>query len=224
MAQNDWVLDDKRVSRWEAVKDIMKDFVVRRKSDRLGLVFFASNAYVQAPFTNDLETVQTMLDEADVGMAGQATNIGKAIVKGMDMFERDTIPNKVMLLLTDGVDSGQEILPLDAANLAKKDSTVIYTIGIGTPGSSGSDLDERTLEEIAEMTEGSYFRAADADALEKVYAELDALEPIEYEEESYVPRTLLYYYPLAAALALGTLAIVINLILLIFKNLVRNDG
>ncbi|WP_194766285.1 vWA domain-containing protein [Tamlana sp. I1] len=218
MANTDWFIDDKRTTRWAAVKDIMKDFVKERKSDRLGLLFFASNAYIQAPFTSDLQTVETMLDEADVGMAGQMTNIGKAIVKGMDMFKRDTIPHKVMLILTDGVDSGMEILPLDAANLAKKDSTVIYTIGIGDPTAAGSDLDERTLQEISDMTKGKYFRAKDTEALQNIYKELDALEPIEYEEESYTPKTLLYYIPLGIALGLGALSIAVSLIVLIVKR------
>lgn len=218
MANKDWRINNKRVTRWAAVKDIMKDFILRRKSDRMGLLFFGSNAYIQAPFTTDLKTVQTMLDEADVGMAGQMTNIGKAIVKGMDLFERDSIKHKVMLLLTDGVDSGMDILPLDAANMAKKDTTIIYTIGIGDPGSSSSDLDERTLTEIAELTGGQYFRAKDTAALEKIYAELDKLQPIEYEEESFTPKTLLYFYPLGAAMALGLLMVLINNILLIFKR------
>lgn len=218
MANNDWILDGKRVTRWMAVKDIMHEFIGNRKSDRMGLIFFGSNAYIQAPFTSDLNTIQTMLDEADVGMAGQMTNIGKAIVKGMDMFERDTIPSKVMLLLTDGVDSGEEILPLDAANMAKKDSTVVYTIGIGSPGTSTSDLDERTLEDIASMTGGKYFRAQDAEALQKIYSELDTLEPIEYEEESFVPKTLLYYIPLGGALALAGVVVLINNLILLFKR------
>jgi Ca-activated chloride channel family protein len=218
MANNDWMIDNKKVTRWEAVKNIMQDFIVKRESDKMGLIFFASNAYIQAPFTTDLETVGTMLDEADVGMAGQMTNIGKAIVKGMDMFERDTIPNKVILLLTDGVDSGTDILPLDATNMAKKDSTIIYTVGIGDPGDLGSDLDERTLTEIAELTKGQYFRAKDTEALEKIYVELEKLEPVEYEEESYVPKTLLYYYPLGAALIFGFVLILINSVIIIFKR------
>jgi len=218
MANKDWRIDNQPVSRWEAVKSIMKDFIVRRESDRMGLVFFGSNAYIQAPFTTDLNTVKTMLDEADVGMAGQMTNIGKAIIKGMDLFERDSIQNKVILLLTDGVDSGMDILPLDAANLAKKEDAIIYSVGIGDPGSSSSDLDERTLTEIAELTGGKYFRAKDAEALENIYKELDKLEPIEYEEESYTPKTLLYFYPLGVALALGLLMVLANNIVLIFKR------
>lgn len=218
MANTDWFIDGKRTTRWAAVKDIMKDFVKERKSDRLGLLFFGSSAYIQAPFTTDLRTVESMLDEADVGMAGQMTNLGKAIVKGMDLFQRDTIPHKVMLLLTDGIDSGQDILPLDAANLAKKDSTVIYTIGIGDPNSSSSDLDERTLQDISNMTNGKYFRAKDTEALNDIYKTLDTLEPIEYEEESYTPKTLLYYIPLGLALALGILAVAINNVILIIKR------
>lgn len=222
MANTDWRIDNKPVTRWEAVKNIMQEFVVERKSDRMGLVFFGSNAYVQAPFTTDLATIKTMLDEADVGMAGQMTNIGKAIVKGMDLFERDSIQSKVMLLLTDGVDSGTDILPLDAANIAKKDSTIIYTVGIGDPGNSSSDLDERTLTEIAELTGGKYFRAKDAEALENIYIELEKLEPIEYEEESYIPKTYLYYYPLGAALGLGALLLFFNNVFLIIKRFTNN--
>ncbi|WP_075591284.1 VWA domain-containing protein [Labilibacter marinus] len=222
MANNDWYIDGERVTRWQAVKDIMQDFIVKRESDKMGLIFFATNSYIQAPFTTDLETVKTMLDEADVGMAGQMTNIGKAIVKGMDMFERDTIESKVMLLLTDGVDGGTEILPLDAANMAKEDSTIIYTIGIGDPGNSSSDLDETTLTEIADLTGGKYFRAKDAETLEQIYEELETLQPIEYEEESYTPKTLLYYYPLGAALSLALLMVFINHLIVIFKRFTQN--
>jgi Ca-activated chloride channel family protein len=218
MAINDWYIDKKRVTRWEAVKNIMQDFIVKRESDKMGLIFFGSNAYIQAPFTTDLKTVKSMLDEADVGMAGQMTNIGKAIVKGMDMFERDTIQNKVILLLTDGVDSGTDVLPLDAANMAKKDSTIIYTVGIGDPGDSSSDLDERTLTEIAELTNGKYFRAKDAEALENIYAVLEKLEPVEYEEESYTPKTLLYYYPLGAALVYSALLVLLNNLFIMYKR------
>ena len=202
MAQQDWEIDGQRAKRWDAVKEVMYDFIEKREGDRMGLIFFGSSAYIQAPFTPDLETVRQMLDEADVGMAGQMTHIGKAITKGVEMFERDTIKTKVMLLLTDGVDAGTDILPLDAADLAQKDSVIVYTIGVGIPGTGGSDLDERTLQEIADLTGGRYFLARDKDRLEDIYTEVDKLEPIEYEEEDYKPVTLLYFYPLAAAVVL----------------------
>lgn len=221
MAETDWLIDGKRTRRWDAVKDVMHDFISKREGDRMGLIFFGSSAYIQAPFTSDLNTVNQLLDEADVGMAGQMTNIGKAIVKGVQMFEQDTIKTKVMLVLTDGVDAGTDILPLDAADLAKKDSIQIYTIGIGDPSGRGSDLDEKTLIEISDMTNASYFRAKDTERLDEIYSELDALEPIEYEEEEFKPTTLLYYYPLGLAIALTLLLTFINSLIStikIFRN------
>jgi len=214
MAQNDWVEKGQRVRRWDGVKSVMHDFISKREGDRMGLIFFGSSAYIQAPFTPDLVTVDGMLEEADVGMAGQMTNIGKAIVKGIEMFDQDTIKTKVMLLLTDGVDAGTDILPLDAADMAKKDSIMVYTIGIGDPNSGNSDLDEKTLVEISEMTNAQYFRAIDTERLDEIYDELNRLEPIEYEEEAFRPKTLLFYYPLAAALFL---AIFQSLILSVLK-------
>ncbi|GAB1308730.1 VWA domain-containing protein [Urechidicola sp. KH5] len=205
MAQNDWRIEGNRVRRWEAVKYVMKDFIYKRNGDRMALIFFGTNAYIQAPFTSELNTVSQLLEEADVGMAGQMTNIGKAIVKGIDLFEQDTIQSKVMLLLSDGVDAGTDILPLDAAAMAQKDSIKVYTIGIGDPNAPGSDLDEQTLEEIASLTDAKYFRAIDTDRLNQIYDELDTLEPIEYEEESYVPTTLLYHYPLVIAILIALL-------------------
>ncbi len=203
MAQTDWRIDEKKVRRWDAVKSVMHDFIEKREGDRMGLIFFGSSAYIQAPFTSELETVDQLLEEADVGMAGQMTNIGKAIVKGIELFEQDTIKTKVMLLLSDGVDAGTDILPLDAADMAKKDSIKVYTIGIGDPNIANSDLDETTLEEIAEMTDAQYFRAINSERLNEIYSELDKLEPIEYEEESYKPTTLLYHYPLGFAIGLS---------------------
>ena len=223
MANNDWFIEGKRATRWEAVKSVMHEFISKRTGDRMGLIFFGSSAYIQAPFTSDLSTVDQLLDEADVGMAGQMTNIGKAIVKGIEMFDQDTIKTKVMLVLTDGVDSGTEILPLDAADLASKDSIHVYTLGIGNPENSGSDLDEKTLREIAELTEASYFRAIDTDNLEKVYTELDKLEPIEFEEESFTPVTLLYIYPLLAAIGFALiLSLILGLISL--SKIVKNKS
>lgn len=202
MAQQDWRIDGQKARRWDAVKQVMKSFIKEREGDRMGLIFFGSSAYIQAPFTPDLGTVGTLLEEADVGMAGQMTHIGKAIAKGIELFERDTIETKVMLLLTDGVDAGTDILPLDAADIARQDSVIIYTIGIGDPETQGSDLDEKTLMEIAEMTGGQYFLAQDEARLAQIYSELDKLEPIEYEETQNRPVTLLYYYPLGATILL----------------------
>ncbi|MGB0836681.1 MAG: VWA domain-containing protein [Flavobacteriaceae bacterium] len=209
MAKKDWFIEGERVSRWDAVKDVVHAFIGDREGDRMGIVFFASSAYIQVPFTPDLPVVDQLLDEADVGMAGQMTNIGKAIMKGKEMFDKDTIQTKVTLLITDGVDSGTDILPLDAADLAARDSIKVYTLGIGDPDSGNSDLDEKTLIQIAEQTGGKYFRAMDTDVLKQVSEELNTLEPIEFKEAKYKPKTYLYYYPvgLAVLLALIELAV-----------------
>ncbi|GAA0877624.1 hypothetical protein GCM10009119_05920 [Algoriphagus jejuensis] len=224
MAQNDWVIDGQKARRWDAVKEVMHEFIEKRKGDRMGLIFFGTNAYVQAPFTPDLQTVAQMLDEADVGMAGQMTHLGKAIAKGVAMFEKDTIETKVMLLLTDGIDSGDDVLPLDAADLAAKDSILIYTIGIGDPGKSGSDLDEGTLQDIADMTNGQYFLAKDESRLAEIYDEVDKLEPIEYEEMENRPVTLLYYYPLGAALGLLIFSAFVGSIVQLIRKASRKEG
>jgi Ca-activated chloride channel family protein len=206
MAQTDWVLEGKRTSRWDAVKTIMKDFVKNRKSDQIGLVMFGTHAYLQAPLTTDLDAIDWLLDQTEVGMAGQMTSIGEAIAYGTKILQEDTVKQKIMLLMTDGIDGGQGIQPLDAAREAKQDSVKIYTLGIGRAhGSGGYDLDEKTLQDIANTSGGKYFNAIDEGQLKEVYQELDKLEPIQYDEETYKPVQLLYMYPLALGLALAFL-------------------
>ncbi|MGO4291989.1 VWA domain-containing protein [Chitinophaga sp. RAB17] len=204
MAQTDWLVNGRRMSRWEAVKSLMKDFIANRKSDQMALVVFGSNAYIQAPLTTDLPMINWLLDQTEVGMAGQMTNIGDAIAYSVKILKQDTLRQKVMLLITDGVDTGTDLLPLDAANMAGKDSITIYTMGIGkASGSGGYDLDEPTLKAIAAGTGGRYFNAMDEKGLSGVYKALDQLTPVVYQEESYQPVTLLYYYPLVAGVILA---------------------
>lgn len=219
MAERDWVVDGKRMTRWEAVRTIMKDFVKERKSDQIGLVMFATHAYLQAPLTIDLPTITWLLDETEVGMAGQMTSLGEAIGYSIKVFRNDTVKQKVMLLLTDGVDSGEDIAPLDAAQAARKDSITIYTLGIGkAQGSGGYNIDEKGMTEIASITGGKYFNAMNEGELKKVYEELNTLEPVEYEDQQYKPVQLLYYYPLLAGAALGLVFHFINGIAHLFRR------
>jgi Ca-activated chloride channel family protein len=221
MATTDWHVGNERISRWDAIKTIMKGFINDRKSDQVGLIMFGSNAYLQSPFTTDLGTVGWLMDQTEVGMAGQMTSIGNAIAYGIKVFKQDTIKQKVMLLLTDGIDSGQDILPLDAAQAAKKDSIIIYTIGIGeAKGAGGYDLDERTLRDIAKTTGGKYFNAMNAGELKLIYATLDKLQPVVYDEESYKPVVLLYSYPLGAAIFVALAFQLINSVI----NLLRRTS
>jgi Ca-activated chloride channel family protein len=219
MAQTDWVLNGKRTTRWDAVKAIMKDFVKDRKSDQIGLIMFGTHAYLQAPLTTDLEAIDWLLDQTEVGMAGQMTSIGEAIAFSMKVFKEDTIKQKVMLLLTDGIDGGQGIQPLDATQSARKDSITIYTLGIGkAQGSGGYDLDEKTLKDIANTTGGRYFNAMNEGELKNIYETLNKIEPVQYEAETYKPVQLLYMYPLGLAIGLGLLFHLINGIVNLFRR------
>ncbi len=203
MAQRDWTLAGKTMTRWEAIRFLLKDFIAARKSDQIGLEMFATHAYLQAPLTTDLETVNWLLDQTEVGMAGQMTSIGEAIAFGIKIFQQDTIKQRVMLLMTDGVDGGTDISPLDAAVAAKRDSVTIYTLGIGTTATGGYAIDEKLLTEIAETTGGKYFRADSEQEMQAVYAELNKLQPVVFEENTYKPIVLLYMYPLGLALLLS---------------------
>jgi Ca-activated chloride channel family protein len=223
MAARDWEIDGERKTRWEAVRSLLEEFIETRAGDRLALIFFGSNAYLQAPLTTDLEIVKGLLSETDVGMAGQMTSIGAAIGFGVQLFKKDTLKQKVMLLLTDGVDAGQGVAPLDAASLAKSDSIKIYTLGIGDPSLPGADLDENALKKIAAVTGGEYFLAIDSDQMEAAYEALNALEPIEFEEENYKPVTRLFYYPLLVALALSFFLMFLRIIGNTLKNWKYND-
>lgn len=206
MESRDWIsAEGDRTTRWEAVKEVMDEFIERREGDRMGLVLFASQAYMQAPFTTDLSVIRSLLAESEIGLAGAKTVIGNAIGKGIELFKSDSIVERVMILVTDGADSGSELPPRQAARLAALDSITIYTIGIGSVSSGIYELDEPTLTEIAELTGGQYFRASDREGLLEIYALLDELEPIEFEDEDYIPRRLLFYYPLMAAFGLAVL-------------------
>lgn len=206
MNSRDWTsAEGERTTRWEAVKEIMGEFIEGREGDRMGLVLFASQAYLQAPFTTDLELILSLLDETEIGLAGSKTVIGNAIGKGMELFRSDSIDKRVMILVTDGADSGSELPPLQAARMAALDSITIYTIGIGSISSGAYELDEPGLTAIAEATGGQYFRASDREGLQEIYTLMDELEPIEFEDEDYIPRRLLFYYPLMAAFGLAVL-------------------
>lgn len=205
MSTRDWEIQGEKTTRWEAVKSVMDEFIQRRQGDRLGLIFFGSQAYLQVPFTTDLDMVSGMLKETEVGMAGQRTAIGNAIGRSIRLFQADSVNKKVLILLTDGVDSGSEINPVQAARTAALDSIVIYTIGIGNPGAGLFQVDERTMKQIAQETGGEYFLALNHDELDRAYKTIDRMEPIEFEDESYRPVRLLFYWPLAVGFALAIL-------------------
>lgn len=213
MGTEDLVLEGQTTNRLAVVKRVLVDFIERRQGDRLGLVLFGTNAYVQAPLTHDLATVARLLDEAPIGIAGGRTAIGDAIGLGVKLLRQRPAEQRVLILLTDGASNAGAVDPRNAAELARTSGVRIYTIGVGAatlrmPGLFGmlggvvnpsADMDEPTLNAIAERTGGQYFRAQDTEALMGVYAAIDALEPITLDPELYRPTAALFHWPLALA-------------------------
>jgi len=205
---------DDAVSRLTAVKAVAGDFIQRRAGDRLGLILFGDQAYLQAPLTLDRHTVLTLLDEAQIGLAGQQTAIGDAIGLAIKRLHDEPEGNRVLILLTDGASNSGTVSPLKAADLAAQEGVRIYTIGVGAdPASSplglmqggDDDLDEGALRSIAQKTGGEYFRASDVASLKKIYGLIDRIEPRSKDEQSWRPVDELYLWPLGAALGLTVL-------------------
>nr|WP_010130585.1 VWA domain-containing protein [Microbulbifer agarilyticus] len=219
METPDMILNGNPAMRISAVKSVVGDFVLRRKGDRLGLVLFGTRAYLQAPLTFDRQTVDTLLTEAQIGFAGQGTAIGDAIGLSVKRLTQRPADQRVLILLTDGANTAGKVAPLKAAELAKQAGVKVYTIGVGAeemvqPGLLGSrfgarrvnpsrDLDSETLQAIADKTGGKYFRAHNPQELAQIYQELDRLEPVEQEAETYRPLKSLYVWPLGLALLLA---------------------
>jgi len=192
-----------RVDRLTAVKQVLDAFLSRRVGDRVGLIFFGSAAFVQAPFTEDLEVCRLLLDEAQVGMAGPRTVLGDAIGLAISTFEESELDDRVLILLTDGNDTGSRVPPDKAAAIAHDRGIVVHTVAVGDPRSVGEDkLDEVTLRAVASETGGVYAHANDLAELEAVYEELDALATRDVETQSHRPRRELFQWPLGAFLVL----------------------
>ena len=217
MDQQDFVLGGRRVDRLSATKRVAGEFIERRVGDRIGLILFGEQAYLQAPMTFDRETVRTLLSESVIGLAGKATAIGDAIGLAVKRLRERDESQRVLILLTDGANTAGVVDPLSAAELARREGLKIYTIGIGATemverslfGSRkfnpSADLDEAALKEIAGLTGGVYFRARDLGELEEIYAMIDELEPVEQDPKKFRPKKALYTWPLGAALLLGIL-------------------
>jgi len=212
MTVQDFSLDNQAVDRLTAIKAIAEDFIERRIGDRVGLVLFGTNAYLQTPLTFDRKTVAALLDEAAIGLAGESTAIGDAIGLAIKRLQNQSDNSRVLILLTDGANTAGEVTPLKAAELAAEYHLKIYTIGIGADEmvvtsffgnrkvNPSVDLDEKTLTAIAQKTGGRYFRARDTEELNKIYQLLDQLEPVEKDKRYFRPHSELYFWPLAVAL------------------------
>ena len=167
----------------------------------MALIIFGTRAFVQAPFTEDLNSLNGFLDQTQVGMAGPNTALGDAIGLGIRTFDSSEVDQRLMIVLSDGADTSSRMTPVNAAAIAAEKGVVIYTIGVGDPDASGEDrVDLDALKDIADRTGGEYFFADDEEALADTYARIDELNPRVVETQSYRPRESLAHYPLAMAL------------------------
>lgn len=224
MDEQDMIIQGRGINRLQAVKRVVDDFIQRREGDRLGLLLFGTEPYIQAPLTFDLATVRTLLHESGIGMAGRATAIGDAIGLAVKRLRDRPQEQRVVILLTDGANTAGEITPDKATEIASATGVRIYTIGIGAEsmiqrGLLGSrqvnpsrDLDEELLQRMAEQTGGKYFRARSLPELELIYENIDQLEPIELEGKHYRPVTDLFVWPAALSVLLWLLLQLLKLL------------
>ena len=191
-----------KIDRLAAVKEVVHGFIDKRKDDRLGLIVFGSGAYPQAPLTLDHASLSLLLDDTGIGMAGPNTAIGDAIGLSLKLLDQAHEQEKVLILLTDGNDTSSAITPDHAASMAAAKGVVIHTIGIGDPTAEGeAKVNLQGLQHIAEATGGRFFRAEDRNALDQVYGTLDKLTPHQVHTLSHQPKKELFWWPLAAAIA-----------------------
>lgn len=222
MKEVDFEIRGQQVNRLDATKYVVQQFIEQRKGDRLGLILFGEQAYLQTPLTFDLKTIETLLLESAIGLAGKKTAIGDAIGLAIKRLSSVDKRSRVLILLTDGANTAGEVTPIKAAQLAAEQQLKIYTVGVGADemirssffGSRkvnpSADLDEKSLRYIAEQTGGQYFRARDTAELKEIYQILDRLEPTEKSLETVRPVQALYYWCLAVSLFLASIVLLLR--------------
>ncbi len=191
----------KRISRLDAVKMVLVDFVERRKSDRLGLIVFGNEPYLQVPFTRDHEVVRVLLNQTQTKMAGVQTAVGDAIGLAIKHFESSKSEHRTVIMLTDGNDTGSKVPPKKAAEIASQRGITIHTVAVGDPKAAGEEkMDFEALQAISSATKGKCFRADDRMGLDTIYRQLDEIEPEKIKSISYRPRYSLFQWPVGAFL------------------------
>ena len=218
MLAEDFTLEGKRASRLEAVKAVVRDFITARPDDRIGLVLFAGRPYTQSPLTLDHGWLDQNLNRAQVGLIEDGTAVGSAVATAVNRLRASSAPSKFVVLLTDGQSNAGRVSPKTAADAAAALGIKVYTIGAGTRGLApfpatdlfGNkvyrpmpvDIDEKTLQAIADTTKARYFRATDTDSLRQIYSEIDRAEKSPFDAPQYLDWRELYPWLVWPALAL----------------------
>ncbi|OFE11454.1 hypothetical protein PHACT_12955 [Pseudohongiella acticola] len=218
MEARDMFLNNTQLSRFQVMKAVISDFVEKRQGDRLGIGLFAAHAYVMTPMTRDLETVGRLVEELEIGMIDEsATAIGDAIGLSVKHLREQPDNNRILILLTDGINNAGELTPSQAAQLARTEGIKMHIVGVASDqfaqrslfgnraGALVSEIDDDAMAAAANMTGGEYFRARTLEDMIRIYDDLDAMEPIEQDEQTYRPITQLFHWPLGIALLLSFL-------------------
>ncbi|MEA1920964.1 MAG: VWA domain-containing protein [Campylobacterota bacterium] len=188
---------ERRMSRFEAVQEIAKDFILKRTEDNVGVVLFGDFAFIASPLTYEKEIIAEMIGYLSHGMAGQNTAIGEGILMALRALERSKAKERIVILLSDGEQNSGRISPKDAVAMAIESGVKIYTIGIGDERAYDSAL----LKEIAKESQGQFFAAKNSEELRQVYAQIDSLERSSIKSRAYLIKDYYFYWPLLIAFA-----------------------
>ena len=227
MAAEDFVVQGQRISRMEMSRRVLRQFIQRRPNDRIGLVLFATDAYVAVPPTLDHEYLLSVVDRLELGMIGaDRTAIGMGLASALNRLRELPSKSRIVILLTDGQNNSGKIDPRTAAEAAQALGIKVYTIGVGTRGRAPTpvqdvfgrkmyrwvdvDIDEATLQFIADRTGGRYYRADNAERFEEIYREIDRLEKTEAEVKKYTRHRELAGWWIAAMLVLLAAEVVLG--------------
>jgi Ca-activated chloride channel homolog len=223
----DFLVDNQRVNRIEVVKSVVEKFIEQRPNDRIGLIAFAGAPYLVSPLTLDHDWLQQNLERVTVaGQEDDGTAIGSAIAAAVNRLRTTHAKSKVIILLTDGMNNTGKISPLAAAEAARALGVKIYTIAVGVRGKApipvrdeaGNmrvimakvDVDEKTLEAMAQETGGSFYRATDTDSLERIYAQINRMETTAQTVQKFEHYEELYSWAVIPALAVFGLALLLQ--------------
>jgi Ca-activated chloride channel family protein len=187
-------------NRLDASKNLAMEFITGRPNDRIGLVVFAGESFTQCPLTTDHAVVLNLFKDLKSGLVEDGTAIGMGLATSVSRLKDSKATSKVIILLTDGINNAGEISPMTAAEIAQTFNIRIYTIGVGSMGTAPYpvqtpfglryqnmkvEIDEDVLQQVAESTGGSYFRATDNNKLREIYARIDEMEKSKMEVKKY---------------------------------------
>jgi len=222
----DFTVDNYRVNRIAVVKSVVSRFIDERPDDRIGLIAFAAAPYIVSPLTLDHDWLQENLERVNVGIGDDGTAIGSAIAAAVNHLRKTTAKSKVVILLTDGVNNSGKISPLAAAEAARALGVKVYTIGVGVRGKApipvrdekgnmhvvmaNVDVDEKTLQAVANETGGQFYRATDTDSLQKIYEQINRYEKSAQTVQKFEHVEELYRWPLFPALGLMGIAMLLQ--------------